>query len=149
MKTLDRQAPLRKLSRPLLYLIGTLLLFSLTMASMQFVNDPRRLIGDYLTSQGYAYDIASAEIVPLGSNAYELIDPPLEPLTQTPLVKWQLYPLGHFVYYAVPIDLPPLHEIDLHLTLTDDDYQQLVQAAEQAGLSLNDLLAQYLAAHLF
>ena len=70
MKTLDRQAPLRKLSRPLLFLIGTLLLFSLTMASMQFVNDPRRLIGDYLTSQGYAYDIASAEIVPLGSNAY-------------------------------------------------------------------------------
>lgn len=132
----------------LLIFLCTILLAGITLILVKEANTPKRLIGDYLTSQGYVYDMASAEIVPLGSNAYELIDPPLEPLTQTPLAKWQLYPLGHFVYYAVPIDLPPLHEIDLHLTLTDDDYQQLVQAAEQAGLSLNDLLAQYLAAHL-
>lgn len=92
------------------------------MASIQFLNDPRHLIGDYLTSQGYAYDTASAEIVTLGPYTYELIDPPLEPLTGTPLAKWQLYPLGHFVYYAAPLDLPPLRTIDLHLTLTEDDY---------------------------
>ena len=132
----------------LLIFLCTILLASITLILVKEANTPKRLIGDYLTSQGYTYDIASAEIVPLGSNAYELIDPPLEPLTQTPLAKWQLYPLGHFVYYAIPLDLPPLHKVDLHLTLTDDDYQQLVQAAEQAGLSLNDFLAQYLAAHL-
>ena len=132
----------------LMIFLCTILLAGITLILVKEAYTPKRLIGDYLTSQGYAYDMASAEIVPLGSNAYELIDPPLEPLTQTPLAKWQLYPLGHFVYYAVPLDLPPLHEVDLHLTLTDDDYQQLVQAAEQSGLSLNDFLTQYLAAHL-
>lgn len=144
MKLIDK----KYFNNTLLIFLCTILLTGIMLILVKETNSPQKLIGDYLESHHYSYDLAAAEIVSLGSNTYELIDPPLEPLTGTPLAKWQLYPLGHFVYYAAPLDLPPLRTIDLHLTLTEDDYELLIQHAERSGLSPEDFAAQQLSSGL-
>ena len=121
-----------------------ILLAFITLILAKEANDPKRLIGNYLEHHHYTYDLAASEIIKLGPTTYELLDPPLDSATQTPLAKWQLLPFSRFLYFAAPMDLPSVHTVHLSITLSEEDYQQLVQAAQQANLSLEDYAAQHL-----
>lgn len=133
-----------KTCRFILFALGVVLLFAISFTAMQAINNPKRLIGNYLEHHHYTYDLAASEIIKLGPTTYELLDPPLDSATQTPLAKWQLLPFSRFLYFAEPMDLSPVHTVHLSITLSEEDYQQLVQAAQQANLSLEDYAAQHL-----